>query len=1106
MISPLIFGLLEVEEGTDLLTKKLQSTVKLRLMELAANSWHGKIVGNGSIATIYILLAVVSVLLWEPDLQGIQIWIPSGIMLGALLLHKRKWLWGFLLGVVVSMVIVLLKNATPTLLLLRIAVETMVVIVSALLIGKYLPSNIMESSSKGLVIALLAMLFVPLFGAFVLAGAPFLLGYEVSVSFGNGVQYQWISILVGLVVLSTVYVSLSNLKVLTSSKFSKLDILLTILVSIISILSILLLSPTYAYPFLLSVMAFAIFLFLAIRNRPLVMPIYIGVYALSLAIPIEVRSDLLPMSVQANVFFLLTILAFTSLLISVVLREKRDAIDELSKTNDRIETEVQRQTLELKALNSSLLSQIERKGIVEFELKANKALLDQALQIGQIASWEFIPKDSTLNWSSEGYRLFGLKPEMPAPTFTEYLEMIHPDDKDKFMSVYHDAVNSPSQFSMDIKHILLNGETKYFRIKGESYLNEKGDIRIVGLNQDITKQKFAEIEILEKEKKYRALFDLNIDSVLVINPLTGVIKDANQAFLHLYGYAMDEIIGQHYSIISAEPSATSVSINTAVQKGSYRIPYRIHKKKNGEHFFIEANLMSLTIEDEPSVIAISHDITQRRNAELQLAERELKYRLFFESDLVGMAEVSKQRQWLSVNSKLLDILGYSQSDLIGHFVEEVTFPDDRSRDTVMYNMLLTHQSDGYNVEKRYIRSDGQVVYCKVSVKAVKNSKGLISHMVALIEDITIRKKIEEELFESRQELKRAQELAGLGTLIVNLNTNRLTVSEEAQVLLSWRNGYTYTWSNFLGSVLPSAQHQLGEVMDSLAKGSSDSYRLEIPFMHEGGEISYFLTNLVKLKTAVSTEVATVLVTIADITRIKQAEITLQEANAMKDQLFSIIAHDLRSPIGAISSLMGVYSDPQAALNDESKDEILLSVKNTAEETYALLENLLEWARSQREVSFKPVANNVNTIISDTMALLSNIASAKGVNLNFHSNGAVEAIFDGEMVKTILRNLITNAIKFTPKNGDVDVRVADLPSVVEVSVTDTGIGMSTDMANTLLNGLGNISTLGTNNEKGAGLGLKLTQRFVERNGGSLRIETEKGKGSTFTFTLPKSKKL
>jgi signal transduction histidine kinase len=79
-------------------------------------------------------------------------------------------------------------------------------------------------------------------------------------------------------------------------------------------------------------------------------------------------------------------------------------------------------------------------------------------------------------------------------------------------------------------------------------------------------------------------------------------------------------------------------------------------------------------------------------------------------------------------------------------------------------------------------------------------------------------------------------------------------------------------------------------------------------------------------------------------------------------------------------------------------------------------------------------------------------------------------------------------------------------VVEVSVTDTGIGMSTDMANTLLNGLGNISTLGTNNEKGAGLGLKLTQRFVERNGGSLRIETEKGKGSTFTFTLPKSKKL
>ncbi|MBN1988480.1 MAG: PAS domain S-box protein [Bacteroidales bacterium] len=1075
-------------------------------MELAAPIRYKRLEDNAFMALVYFLLALLSLYVYKPNLLGLQVWIPSGVMLGVLLSRGWQGVWGGIIGAIAAAAVILFWYQNPELVLCRLVVEMLIVLLCAYSIKRFLPNSIIESSLKGLVITLIPILFVPLAGAFILASIHMAIVPVADVSFLERVQYLWLSILVGLVTLSPILISVTNRRVLQRRNFNPLDVTLVLSVSVFSSLSIIALDAFTPYTIFLSVFSLAVFLFLAFRNRPLVMPLYIGIYALSLLVPMAGVSVALPLSVQVTFLYFLSMLTFISLVISVVLREKRDAIEALSLANERIETEVQRQTAELKMLNNSLLAQIERKGIVEFELTESKSLLDQALLVGQIASWEFVPLQNQLKWSSEGYRLFGLQLDTPAPSFHEYMEMIHPDDREKFMAVYNDAVSTPTHFSTDIKHVLLSGETKYFRIKGESYVNGKGETRIVGLTQDITKQKLAEIEILEKEKKYRALFDLNIDSVLVINPLTGVIKDANQAFLHLYGYTMDEIVGQHYSIISAEPSATSVSISTAVQKGSYRIPYRIHQKSSGEQFFIEANLMYLTIDDEPSIIAISHDITPRRNAELQLAERELKYRLFFESDLVGMAEVSKQRQWISVNSKLLDILGYSQSDLIGHFVEEVTFPDDRSRDTVMFNMLLTHQSEGYNVEKRYIRPDGQVVYCKVSVKAVKNSKGLISHMVALIEDITIRKKIEDELFVSRQELKRAQELAGLGTISVDFSTYTLAMSEEAEALMHWRGGYSSRWDNLMSRVLPSARQQLSEVMENLRLGSTESYRLEMPFLLDNGDVIYFLTNLIKLKGAKDGDAGRVLITIADITRIKQAEITLQEANTMKDQLFSIIAHDLRSPIGAISSLMGIYADPDSGLTTEAKADIVSSIKTTAEETYALLENLLEWARSQREVFFMPIVGNVNTTINDSLALLSGIASSKGVSLNFMSNGlSVEAFYDSEMLKTILRNLITNAIKFTPSGGVVSVSVAKQANMVEVYIADTGVGMSPDVANSLLSGLGNISTLGTNNEKGAGLGLMLTQRFVERNGGSLRIDTEKGKGSTFAFTLPQSKK-
>lgn len=229
---------------------------------------------------------------------------------------------------------------------------------------------------------------------------------------------------------------------------------------------------------------------------------------------------------------------------------------------------------------------------------------------------------------------------------------------------------------------------------------------------------------------------------------------------------------------------------------------------------------------------------------------------------------------------------------------------------------------------------------------------------------------------------------------------------------------------------------------------------------------------------------------------------LNELNASKDRFFSIIAHDLKNPFSTIIGLSELMQESDIMNSPEQLQKFSSMINASAVQTFRLLENLLEWANSQRgKISFSPVPVNVNELIKDELALVGEMASGKNIQLHNNIGDTCTVIADRNMFRTILRNLISNGIKFTKNGGEVLINSLIADDKIEISVTDNGIGMSAETISKLFKIDGNLSTLGTNNERGTGLGLFLCKEFVEKHGGIIWCESKKGIGSTFRFLLP-----
>jgi len=238
--------------------------------------------------------------------------------------------------------------------------------------------------------------------------------------------------------------------------------------------------------------------------------------------------------------------------------------------------------------------------------------------------------------------------------------------------------------------------------------------------------------------------------------------------------------------------------------------------------------------------------------------------------------------------------------------------------------------------------------------------------------------------------------------------------------------------------------------------------------------------------------------------IKQAAI-LNDLNATKDKLFSIIAHDLKNPFSGIIGLSELLKEEARSLSTDEIENYASIVYNAANQAHELLENLLDWAKMQQgNMVFSPKNIKLKKLTCDILLLLNNNARQKNIILEneIAEDTIIEA--DEDMLKTILRNLLTNAIKFTNSGGIVKIFSLKTENGLQVTVKDNGTGISSTNISKLFKTGSNFNKYGTANEKGSGLGLVLCKEFVERHNGKILVESKEGEGSAFSFLIPYKK--
>ena len=393
----------------------------------------------------------------------------------------------------------------------------------------------------------------------------------------------------------------------------------------------------------------------------------------------------------------------------------------------------------------------------------------------------------------------------------------------------------------------------------------------------------------------------------------------------------------------------------------------------------------------------------------------------------------------------------------------------------------------------------------------------------VFQDITSRKLAEDELKKYREHLEELvkDRTSKLETQYALLNA--LINSPEDIIIFSLDDKYCYTTFNENHSKemlrIWNADIQIGNsILDYMNPEIAELTKMSIDralrgecfseVQHQPGADIYYEFNWDPIRHGNNIVGATVFV--QDITERKRSEIDekfkneqLTKINAEKDKFFSIIAHDLRSPFNSFLGMTQIMAEELPNLTMSQVQEMAVSMSKSASTLYRLLENLLQWSQVQRGIiQFEPIEVELNQVANESVEMIQELARNKGIEIVSEIPDNLIVLVDNNMLQTIIRNIVSNAVKFSLKGGSICLSARNIPNNwVEFKCRDFGIGMNPETIENLFRIDVKTNRKGTEGEPSSGLGLLLCKEFVEKHGGQIWVESEVGKGSTFYFTIP-----
>ena len=586
-----------------------------------------------------------------------------------------------------------------------------------------------------------------------------------------------------------------------------------------------------------------------------------------------------------------------------------------------------------------------------------------------------------------------------------------------------------------------------------------------------------------------------------VNPNESKVLKASENFVDMIGISGSDMVGKNmYELFPPEFAVKITADDWEVAASDQLI--HLDEELNGRYYYT----IKYPIKQGNKTLLAGYtiDITERKKAEDTL--RETKNYL---ENLLNYANApiivwDDNFRITQFNKAFERLSGRKESEVLGNSVE-ILFPAKTREQSLEYikKTSVGERWEVVEIEILDLKGDVHILLWNSAAIYSQDGKSVLA-TIAQGQDITKRKQAEEENERTQKLLEDSQRIGKIGGWEINLDTMELNWTKEMynihEVDLTFNPKIDHRVNFYTPESLPIIDKA---VRDAIEQGGSYDVDVEI-ITAKGNHRSIRTIGKADLKRR------RIIGFFQDITErkmaenaLKENESRLRELNATKDKFFSIIAHDLKNPFNSILGLSNILVEQIHEKNFDGIEEYAAIIQKSSMQVYELLVNLLEWSRTQiGRIEFSPEYIELGALINEVAELLNDSGKQKSIAIlkELPRNMLVSA--DKAMISSVLRNLITNAIKFTHPDGQVIISADKKPDELTISITDNGIGISKETIGRLFRIDENHIALGIQNEKGTGLGLILCKEFIEKHGGKIWVESEVGKGSTFCFTIPK----
>jgi len=490
----------------------------------------------------------------------------------------------------------------------------------------------------------------------------------------------------------------------------------------------------------------------------------------------------------------------------------------------------------------------------------------------------------------------------------------------------------------------------------------------------------------------------------------------------------------------------------------------------------------------------------------ELGKSETKYKNLVEHSPTGIIYIDKKGKILETNKKILEILG-SPSEEDTKEINCLKFPP--LQEVGLSDAILKCIKTGkmFFSEATYKSKWGKKANLRYNITPIKNRLGNVSSLIINIEDITSSKEAERSRIQSELKYQTLVENSIQAMLVIQegkLVFANSRMEELTQYKFKDLTGNDKDWLKVL--IHPDDFNLAKKTILRALKGQKTPTRNQFKYIRKDGKLRWIETLGSVFDYNGSQAILIVAVDVTDRKETEsiliESEKQLQNANAMKDKFFSIIAHDLKNPFNAILGFSNLLYEAYDNFDEKQRKTFIKNICEASENTFKLLQNLLEWSRTQTgNIEFNPVNIDLNTLVTENISILKTASDNKKLKISSEIDPKTKVFADENMVKVIIRNLLSNAIKFTKPGGKVEFTSTNKRDFIEICIADSGVGIEGKNLKRLFRIDDQYKTQGTSEEQGSGLGLILCKEFVEKNGGQIWAESDIDAGSKFKFTLP-----